>query len=43
MIHKILNHPAKKDPFLAQTSNLLPPMRAPPDQDFEWVAPVIGA
>jgi hypothetical protein len=38
MIQKILNYLDKKDPLLAQTSNLLTPMRAPPDQDFDWGA-----
>jgi hypothetical protein len=36
IIQKILTHLDKKHPILAQTSNLLPPMRAPPQRDFDW-------
>jgi hypothetical protein len=36
VIQKILTHLDKKHPILAQTSNLLPPMRAPPQHDFDW-------
>jgi hypothetical protein len=38
VIQKILTHLNKKHPILAQTCNLLPPMRAPPQQDFDWGA-----
>ena len=38
VINKILAHLDKKYPSLAQTKTLLPPMRAPPQQDFDWGA-----
>lgn len=38
VIQKILTHLDKKYPSSAQTKTLLPPMRAPPQQDFDWGA-----
>jgi ribosomal protein S27E len=38
VINKILAHLEKKYPSSAQTKTLLPPMRAPPKQDFDWGA-----
>lgn len=36
VILKILTHLDKKNPSLAKTTNLLPPMRAPLQHDFDW-------
>jgi hypothetical protein len=40
VIQKILAHLDKKSPSSAQTKikTLLPPMRAPPQKDFDWGA-----
>ena len=38
VINKILAHLDKKYPLSAQTKTLLPPLRAPPQQKFEWEA-----